>query len=139
VSNQAIARSVFGRVSRHLGNEELYHEVRNEVTDMNTYLDSDSARRQANTILRLTVVTILGLIGTIASGLLGMNIIDETQRNIGVRLVIFLVTVALTMVLTTITVVHSKRLADILDIVSDARINWREKWRAMLRAWRSNP
>ena len=83
MSNQALARSVFGRLSRYLGTEELYEEVRNEVTDMNKYLDSDSARRQANTILRLTVVTILGLIGTIATGLLGMNIIDEAAPASG--------------------------------------------------------
>jgi hypothetical protein len=139
VSNQAIARGVFGRLARHLGNDELYHEVRNEVIDMNSYLDSDSARRQANTILRLTVVTILGLIGTIASGLLGMNIIDEAHRSIGTRLFIFLIVVALTLLLTALTVAQSKRLAEILDVVSDSRIGLGDKWRAMQRAWRSNP
>jgi hypothetical protein len=138
ISNQAIARSVFGRLSKHLGNDELYHEVRNEVIDMNSYLDSDSARRQANTILRLTVVTILGLIGTIASGLLGMNIIDEAHRGIGTRLVIFLVVVGLTLLLTAVTVAQSKRLAEMLDVVSDSRVGLGDKWRAMRRAWRSN-
>ncbi len=74
MSNQTLARGVFARLTRHLGTEEMYEEVRKEVTDMNEYLDSDSGRRQANTILRLTVVTILGLIGTIATGALGMNL-----------------------------------------------------------------
>jgi hypothetical protein len=138
ISNQAIARSVFGRLAKHLGNDELYHEVRNEVIDMNSYLDSDSARRQANTILRLTVVTILGLIGTIASGLLGMNIIDEAHRSIGTRLVIFLIVVGLTLFLTALTVAQSKRLAEMLDVVSDSRVGLGDKWRAMRRAWRSN-
>jgi len=139
VSNQAIARSVFGRVSKHLGNDELYQEVRNEVIDMNSYLDSDSARRQANTILRLTVVTILGLIGTIASGLLGMNLIDEAHRSIGTRLLIFLIVVVATVALTAVTVAQSKRLALILDVVSDSRIDWGGKWRAVRRSWKSNP
>jgi hypothetical protein len=138
ISNQAIARGVFGKLAKHLGNDELYHEVRNEVIDMNSYLDSDSARRQANTILRLTVVTILGLIGTIASGLLGMNIIDEAHRSIGTRLVIFLIVVGLTLFLTAFTVAQSKRLAGMLDVVSDSRIGLGDKWRAMQRAWRSN-
>jgi Mg2+ and Co2+ transporter CorA len=138
ISNQALARSVFGRLSKHLGNDELYQEVRNEVIDMNSYLDSDSARRQANTILRLTVVTILGLIGTIASGLLGMNIIDEAHRGSGTRLMIFVVVLAATVALTGVTVAHSKRLAGILDVVSDSRIGWRGKWRAAGRAWKSN-
>ena len=45
----------------------LYEEVREEMMDMNGYLDSDALRRQANTILRLTVVTIVAMIGTIAT------------------------------------------------------------------------
>ncbi|MEP7247928.1 MAG: hypothetical protein ABI885_30160, partial [Gammaproteobacteria bacterium] len=139
VSNQAIARSVYGRLSKYLGNEELYAEVRNEVTDMNSYLDSDSARRQANTVLRLTVVTILGLIGTIASGLLGMNIIDETSRPAGIRLFIFLGFLGATVALTVVTVAHSKRLADVIDALSDSRLRWGEKWQSMRRAWKSAP
>ena len=35
------------------------------IYDMNEYLDSDSLRRQANTVVRLTVVTTFGLIGTV--------------------------------------------------------------------------
>ena len=139
VSNQAIARSVYGRLSKFLGNEDLYEEVRNEVTDMNTYLDSDSARRQANTVLRLTVVTILGLIGTIASGLLGMNIIAEAERPVVARFVIFIIVTVATVALTVLTVAHSKRLADVIDALSDARIGWGDKWRAMRRAWKSIP
>src|SRR5262249_18273967 len=128
VSNQAIARSVYGRLSRALGNDDLYLEVRNEVTDMNNYLDSDSARRQANTVLPLTVVTIFGLIGTIASGLLGMNIIAEADRPVSVKVVIFLVFVAFTILFTVATVAQSKRLADVLDVMSDARLSWGGKW-----------
>lgn len=47
---------------------------------MNNYLDSDSTRRQTNTVLRLTVVTILGLIGTVATGFLGMNLIAAADE-----------------------------------------------------------
>jgi Mg2+ and Co2+ transporter CorA len=128
---------VYGRLTRNLGNDDLYAEVRSEVTDMNNYLDSDSARRQANTVLRLTVVTIFGLIGTIASGLLGMNIIAEAERPVGVRLLIFMLFLTSTVVLTVVTVAQSKRLADILDVMSDARLSWGAKWQAMRAAWRS--
>jgi hypothetical protein len=131
VSNQNLARSVFGRLTRHLGNDALYEEVRLEVVDMNSYLDSDSARRQANTILRLTVVTILGLIGTVASGLLGMNILDEAHRGLGAKILIFFVALAGTFLLTIATVAQSKRLADLLDTASDDRLGWKAKWRAL--------
>ncbi|MEJ1961991.1 MAG: CorA family divalent cation transporter [Gammaproteobacteria bacterium] len=139
VSNQAIARSIYGRLSRLLGNDDLYEEVRNEVTDMNNYLDSDSARRQANTVLRLTVVTILGLIGTIATGLLGMNLIAAAEEPVVWRVGLFLLTAAVTVVLTVVTVAQSKRLADVLDALSDARLPWKDKWRAMSRAWKAGP
>jgi hypothetical protein len=139
VSNQQIARALYSRLSRLLGNEELYLEVRNEVTDMNNYLDSDSARRQANTVLRLTVVTILGLIGTIASGLLGMNLIAYADRPVVIRVGIFLLVTIATAGLTALTMANSKRLADMLDAISDARLGWGAKWRAMRRAWRSGP
>lgn len=139
VSNQNLARSVFGRLRRHLGSDEIYQEVRNEVVDMNSYLDSDSARRQANTLLRLTVVTILGLIGTVASGLLGMNILAEAHRSIGVKLIIFFVTLAGTLMLAIATVAQSKRLADFLDTVSDDRVGWKTKFRAVRERWRGRP
>jgi hypothetical protein len=137
VSNQAIARGIYSRLSKLLGNDDLYEEVRSEVTDMNNYLDSDSARRQANTVLRLTVVTIVGLIGTIASGLLGMNLIAWAEEPMSWRVGTFLFTTGLTLVLTLITVAQSKRLADVLDAISDSRVPWKSKWGAMSRAWRA--
>jgi Mg2+ and Co2+ transporter CorA len=129
---------VFERLTRELGNVEHYQEVRNEVTDMNQYLDSDSARRQANTILRLTVVTIIGLIGTVASGLLGMNVIAEADKPLVERVVVFGITLLLTIVLTGLSVVYSKRLADVLDSLSDTRVGWRLKWAAVRRSWRDS-
>ena len=79
------------------------------------------------------------LIGTIASGLLGMNIIDEAARPAHVRVLIFFIFLIFTVVLTVITVAQSKRLADILDVLSDARMSWGSKWRAMRTAWKSLP
>ena len=139
VSNQTIARSLFARLTRHLGNEALYQEVRTEVTDMNDYLDSDSARRQANTILRLTVVTIVGLIGTIATGILGMNIFAEADKPVGERITVLVVAVVLTFVVTVMSVVYSKRLANVLEALSDTRIGGKRKWLAVRRSWSEPP
>ena len=50
------------------------------------YLDSDVLRRQSGTIHRLTAVTIVGLIGTIATGFLGMNLIAEADAPLHVKL-----------------------------------------------------
>ncbi len=138
VSQQPLAHTIYERLTRELGNAEHYQEVRNEVTDMNQYLDSDSARRQANTVLRLTVVTIIGLIGTVASGLLGMNIIAEADKPVTERIVVFALALVVTIILTGLSVVYSKRLADVLDSLSDTRIGWRSKWAGVRRSWRDN-
>jgi uncharacterized membrane protein YeaQ/YmgE (transglycosylase-associated protein family) len=135
MSNQGVMRDVFDRLRRQLGAAELYEEVRAEVIDMNNYLDSDSFRRQANTVLRLTVVTIVGLVGTIATGALGMNLLDETHTPFARRLAIFTVTVGAALLLTVFTIVRSKRLADFLDALSDERVGWRGKWRSFTLAF----
>ena len=95
------------------------------------------ARILCEALIRQGVDTIFGLIGTIASGLLGMNIIAEAERPAGVRLLIFLIFLGSTVALTVVTVAQSKRLADILDVMSDARLTWSSKWKAMRAAWRS--
>jgi hypothetical protein len=60
---------------------------------MNQYLDSDSQRRQANTVVRLTVVTTLGLIATVSTGFLGMNLFDEVDNQPGSNLILFAVVI----------------------------------------------
>jgi hypothetical protein len=131
ISNQDLARAIFTRLSRHLGNDALYDEVRNEVADMNEYLDTDSVRRQAQTILRLTVVTIIGLIGTVATGFLGMNVLAEADEPLIWRVFLFVVILAATAAVTLYTVVKSKVLADFIDALSDQRVSWRDKWRTL--------
>jgi len=131
VSNQDLARAIFTRMSRHLGNDALYDEVRHEVADMNEYLDTDSVRRQAQTILRLTVVTIIGLIGTVATGFLGMNVLAEANEPLIWRVFLFVLILAATGAVTLYTVVKSKVLADFLDALSDQRVSWRDKLRTL--------
>ena len=68
-------RDVFHMLTRHLGSEKAYREVRDELHDMGEYLDSDLLRRQSNTMVRLTVITIAGLIGMTTTGFFGMNLL----------------------------------------------------------------
>ena len=124
------------RLTQQLGTEAIYEEVRSEVEDMNEYLDTDSARRQANTLLRLTVVTIFGLIGTVATGFLGMNLLSEAERPLAWRVLAFVAILGFTAAITLYTIVKSKRLADFLDALSDDRVNWRGKWQTLLRTWK---
>ncbi|HEX8695725.1 MAG TPA: hypothetical protein VF746_25140 [Longimicrobium sp.] len=127
VSIQDPARSLFALMRRHLDTVDLYDEVRREVQDMSQYLDSDSLRRQANTVVRLTVVTTVGLIATVTTGFLGMNLIEAADEPLAVRLLYFVLVLVPTTLLTLGSVMVSKRLSDFLEALSDERLPGRAK------------
>ncbi len=136
VAEQAQARALFQMCAGHLGLDPLYLEVKERIADMNSYLEADSLRRQANTVVRLTVVTIFGLIGTVSTGFLGMNLLAEADAPLANKLLIFGVVFLLTLALTVYTMAKSKRLSDFLDALSDERLDPWQKFRALALVWR---
>jgi len=136
VSDQLMAKALYQMVSGHLGTERLYCDVYDEIEDMNEYLDSDSLRRQANMVIRLTVVTIFGLIGTVATGFLGINLIADADRPLIWRIAFFIAVLVPTIVLTGYTITKSKKLSDFLDALSDERLTLRQKLGAFVAVWK---
>jgi len=136
VAEQAQARALFHMCATHLGLDPLYAEVKERIADMNSYLEADSLRRQANTVVRLTVVTIFGLIGTVSTGFLGMNLLAEADSPLATRLLIFAAVFLFTLMLTVYTMAKSKRLSDFLDALSDERLGAWQKLRALALVWR---
>lgn len=139
VSEQAHVRALWHMCGGHLGLDGLYREVKERIADMNGYLDADSLRRQANTVVRLTVTTIFGLIGTVATGFLGMNLLAEAEAPLARKLFYFAVVFVLTMLLTFFTISRSKRLSDFLDALSDDRLTVWQKLGALAAVWRRQP
>ncbi len=135
VSEQAHVKALFHLCTRHLQIDAVYEEVKERIRDMNSYLDADALRRQANTVVRLTVVTILGLVGTITTGFLGMNLIAAADAPLAWRVLAFMVALALTAALTMYTIAKSKRLSDFLDIVSDERLSAWVKVKSFIGVW----
>ena len=136
VSDQAQARDLFKMWSMHLNTDDLYDEVRQEIQDMAHYLDSDSLRRQADTVVRLTVVTTFGLIGTVATGFLGMNLIAAADQPLWTKVFYFLLVFIPTTVLTLYTVVKSKRLSEFLEALSDERLTRQDKLDILVSVWK---
>jgi hypothetical protein len=136
VSNQTQARDLFKLLTGHLGTDQLYANVSGAVKEMNEYLDSDDLRRQANTVTRLTVVTTLSVIGTVATGFLGMNLFAEAEQSVLYRAVFFFVVLIPAVLLTFYTVAKSKALAEFLDAVSNERLTWRVKSAVLAKIWR---
>jgi hypothetical protein len=131
ISEQAQVKALFQTTTAHLELDRLYPEVKQRIADMSDYLDADSLRRQANTVVRLTVVTILGLIGTITTGFLGMNLIAAADDPLPKRALAFAAVFAATAALTVYTIARSKRLSDFLDALSDERLSAWGKVRAL--------
>lgn len=136
VSNQLPAQEVFTLWLGQVGSDQLFREVREEVLDMIDYLDSDGLRRQATSVVRLTVVTFFGLIGTVATGFLGMNIFDLTAMSPLDKLVVFACVAAPVAALTFYTAAKSHRLAEFLEAMADERRPLKDKVASLLRVWR---
>jgi len=138
VSEQAQVRALFRMCTSHLELDALYAEVKSRIAEMNHYLETDSLRRQANTVVRLTVVTIFGLIGTVTTGFLGMNLLAEADAPVSHKLGIFATVFVLTTALTVYTMAKSKRLSDFLDVLSDERTTVWQKCKALALVWKND-
>lgn len=130
LSERPHLQATFRICSNHLRNDALYDELRDEIREMSHYLDSDSQRRQSNTVVRLTVITILGLIATVTTGYFGMNIIAFGEGPPLERLVHGIIATAFFVVLVMFAIARSKRLSDFLEVLSDERTSFGGKLHA---------
>ena len=136
VSDQPQAKEIYRMKSGFLGNDTLYTEIHGEIWDMSAYLEADTLRRQANTVVRLTVVTTFGLIGTVATGFLGMNLFSLAESTMVEKVAWFVAVIAPVSALTAYTIVKSKRLSDFLEALSDERMPARDKLSSFGDVWR---
>jgi len=130
LSERPHVQAAFRMCSDHLRNDALYDEVRDEIKEMSHYLDSDSQRRQSNTVVRLTVITILGLITTVTTGYFGMNIIAFGDGPPMERLVHGVLATLVFVGMVLFAIVRSKRLSDFLEVLADDRTTFGAKVRA---------
>jgi hypothetical protein len=136
LSDQRPMQVLFQRCSEQLGSARLYAEVREEIQDMQDYLDSDSLRRQANTVVRLTVVTTVGLVFTISTGFLGMNLLAAADAPLGTRTLLFAGVFIATLGITLYAILKSKALSDFLEALSDERLPLGAKLNTLAAVWR---
>ena len=117
------------------GAASLFLEVREELQDMGNFLDVEAMRRQNDAMVRLTVVTTFGLIGTVTTGFLGMNLIAWADQPVEWRVMAFFAVLIPTLILTLYTVLKSPRLSEFLDALADDRIGFFGKIRAFFGVW----
>jgi CorA-like Mg2+ transporter protein len=133
LSERPHVQATFRICATHLRNDALYDEVRDEIKEMSHYLDSDSQRRQSNTVVRLTVITILGLIATVTTGYFGMNIIPFGEGPALERMIHGVVATIVFIAGIVFAISRSRGLSEFLEVISDERAPVREKIRAFWR------
>jgi hypothetical protein len=136
VSDQPQAKKLYRMTSEYLGNDSLYEEIRDEIEDMSGYLETDTLRRQANTVVRLTVATVFGLIGSVVTGIFGMNLFGFSEIPLPLQVVALIAVTAAVAAFLFYTLTKSKRLADFLDAIADERMPARRKFATLADVWR---
>jgi len=131
LSERPHVQAMYRLCSNHLHNDAMYDDVHDEIREMSHYLDSDSQRRQSNTVVRLTVITILGLIATVTTGYFGMNIIAFGEGPVWERALHGLIASSVFIGLVLFAVAKSKRMSDFLEALSDERLTLGGKFRAL--------
>jgi hypothetical protein len=137
ISNQVQASDFFMKWRQELGTEQIYREVREEAHDINQYLDNDRMRKQADSTMRLTVVSACGMVGTIVTGFLGMNIFSYADQNQWNKIAIFIAVFIPTTLLALYTVVLSRRISDFMEAMASEQMPWKEKVDRFGQIWRS--
>jgi hypothetical protein len=135
ISNQVQASDFFKRWSHQLGSDSLYAEVREEARDINEYLDADRTRKQTDNAMRLTVVSSCGMVGTIVTGFLGMNLFSHAELSTFAKIVVFFVVFIPTTLLSLYTVILSRRVAAFMEALSSEGLNWQEKFATFRQIW----
>lgn len=135
ISDQAVAKDLFSMLHKQLNTADLFEKTRRRIMDMAEYLEGEEIKRQADTVVRLTVVTILGLIGTMTSGLLGMNIFDFTSAPASQKFLYFLALFVPVTALTFYTVIKSRRLSLFLDALSSESMSMKQKLAKLKNVW----
>lgn len=137
ISNQMQASDFFLRWRKELGTDHIYREVREEAHDINQYLDNDRMRKQADSTMRLTVVSACGMVGTIVTGFLGMNLFNYADQSEWYRVAVFAAVFLPTTLLALYTVFLSRRISDFMEAMASEQMSWREKVDRFGQIWRS--
>ncbi|MBL8518272.1 MAG: hypothetical protein JNM76_15035 [Betaproteobacteria bacterium] len=136
ISNQVQASDFFLKWRQELGTDHIYREVREEAHDINQYLDNDRMRKQADSTMRLTVVSACGMVGTIVTGFLGMNIFSYADQSQWSKFAIFFAVFVPTTLLALFTVVLSRRISDFMEAMASENLSWRDKFDRFGQIWR---
>lgn len=118
ISGRTHIRDLFRMIREHLCIDRLQQEVRSDITDMVHYLDSTTLRKQSGSMHRLTVVTVMGLTGSFATGFLGMNLLSAAEEPLSVKALYFGTIAAMAAVLTALAVVFSSPLSRLLERIA---------------------
>jgi Mg2+ and Co2+ transporter CorA len=124
ISGRTHIRDLFHMIRTHLCIDRLHQEARSDIADMVHYLDSTTLRKQSGSMHRLTVVTVMGLTGTFATGFLGMNLLSAAEEPLSVKALYFGAICGVAAILTGLAVVYSSPLSRLLEKIAGENRKW---------------
>ena len=139
LSERPHVQALYRKCSENLGNDALYQEVKEELKDMSQYLDSNAQRQQSTTIVRLTVVTVFSMVAAVVTGFFGMNLLAFADQPLNSRVEFFLIVTLITTVLMLVTLLYSKRISDVMDVLADDQKSLRARLSMLGKAWQRTP
>ena len=139
LSERSHVQALYRMCSKHLGNDGLYQEVKEELQDMSQYLDSNAQRQQSTTIVRLTVVTVFSMVAAVVTGFFGMNLLAYADQPLVSRVEFFFIVTLITTVLMLFTLLYSKRISDVMDVLADDQKSLRTRLSMLGKAWQRSP
>lgn len=138
LSERPHMRALHRLCAGHLHLDVLFAEVREGLHDMVQYLDSEATRRANTIFVRLTVITVFSIVGTVATGILGMNIFALADAPASARLGYFVGALASVAAILLFAVIKSRHLSDMMDLLSNDRLPLGERFRELVRRHRAD-
>ena len=75
ISNQLQAREMYALWRERLGTQELHEEVKEQLENVNDFLDGRWQEKMQTSAERLNIVAVLGLVFGLTASILGMNVV----------------------------------------------------------------
>jgi len=121
VTNQTVAKDLFQMVRKHNHSDEKLQEVSQRIIDMQEYIENQEVRIQSDTVIRLTIVSIFGLVFTMTIGLLDINLFLVEHSSLHAKLMYFMFMFAIVGVVTFFTVLKSKKVSYVIDALANKK------------------
>jgi len=131
VANQTLNKEVFYMMHEHNHSQELFEKTRMRIIDMQDYLEKEELQVQSNTVVRLTIVSMFGLISTITIGILDIDLLHIESASSQHKMAYFTMMFIFITIVMFYTVIKSKHLSYFIDDFANNKPKTRDQMKKL--------